>query len=154
MSTKKTGRWACVERKEDILLFHLGYMNRVLFKRANRYLVNSGYAVRAEQIPLLMAIYMGGAQSQQQLAEETGKDKASVLRTVRSLAGYGYIDIADDPCDGRKHVITLTDAGVELMDKILDIVARVDRMLFSAIGETDKNRLIHIMSKISNRLRD
>ncbi len=154
MSTKNADRWDCGKRKDDILLFHLGYMNRILFKRANRYLANSGYAVRAEQIPLLMVLYMGGEQSQQELAEETGRDKASVLRTIRLLAEYGYVHIDDDPNDGRKHIVMLTDDGVKLMERMLNIVARVDRILFSAIGENDKKKLIHIMNKISSRLRD
>jgi DNA-binding MarR family transcriptional regulator len=154
MSTKSRGWLECDGKRDDILLFHLGAVNRILFKRANRYLTNSGYAVRAEQIPLLMVLYMEGPQSQQALAEETGRDKASVLRTIRLLSEYGYVQIGDDPTDKRKHTVELTGSGTELMSRMLQNVMRVDRILFSAIGENDKKKLIRIMSKVSNRLKD
>lgn len=154
MSTEMKGRMNCAFGNGDILLFHLGAVNRILFKRANRYLANSGYPIKAEQIPLLMVLYIAGAQSQQELAEETGRDKASIFRTLRSLTDYGYVQVSNDPSDGRKHTVQLTETGKELMERMVQIIVRVDRILFSAIGENDKKKLIRIIDTVANRLRD
>jgi DNA-binding MarR family transcriptional regulator len=142
----------CVQDPGSVLLFHLGYLNKILFKKANRYFTHSGLALRVEQLPVMLTLYHKGCQSQQDLAEEIGRDKASIQRTVRFLLNHDYVRIESDPIDGRKNIVHLTEYGNAVSAQILGRIERIDKILFSGIGDKEKSRLIDVIDKLGKKI--
>jgi len=137
---------------DQVLLFHLGHLNKVLYKRANRYFTASGLPIRVEQLPVLMILHHKGRQSQQDLAFELGRDKASVQRTVQFLHKHDYIRIEADPHDGRKNMVNLTEHGCMISARVQALIIRIDKILFSAIAGKEKEKLIGLMDKLTKRI--
>jgi len=150
--TVREGEKSCLHPDGQVLLLQLAYLNKSLFRKANRHFIASGVPMRLEQLPLIMALYSHGSLSQQELADETGRDKASVQRTVRFLEKHHYVTIRPDATDGRKNIVCLTEHGCVIVKQVINMAKRVDRLLFSVIGSQERGRLLAIINKITRRI--
>ena len=55
-----------------------------------------------------------------EIAERVHLDISTVSRQVSALVAQGYVSRVADPRDGRAHMLTLTDAGRELLTTLRD----------------------------------
>jgi MarR family transcriptional regulator, transcriptional regulator for hemolysin len=73
------------------------------------------HGVTAAHVPLLGHLWAGGAgDTQNQIAQELGVDKATVSRSVAYLVRSGFAVQSVSPRDARAFTVELTDAGREL----------------------------------------
>jgi len=132
------------------ILFHLGYLAKIMNRRANALFHKSGYNVRMEQIPVLMALRFYGRLSQQELADKLDRDKSSIQRTVVTLARNGLINIGADKLDKRKNIIALNDCGQCLAKEMEQNMSEVEGLLFDHLSDNAKNRLISMIAELGN----
>lgn len=69
---------------------------------------------------LLRAIRDLGPVRSSELSDRTGLSRPSVSRYLAELASDGLVAVQRDPGDGRAALLTLTDAGAERLDRIVD----------------------------------
>lgn len=132
---------------EQSVIFHLGYLTKIVNNKANTLFHEAGLNVRVEQIPVLIAIYCQGPLSQQELANILSRDKSSIQRTIVTLSRNQLVSIGNDRLDKRKNIISLTEYGKQLTSMLEKSMIEVEHLLFDHISDWDRQKLIGIIKK-------
>ena len=66
------------------------------------------------QLTVLLRLSRGGPTTPGALAEVEGVSPPSMNRTVNALEAAGYVRRVDDPADGRRVIVEITERGAEL----------------------------------------
>ena len=82
---------------------------------------------------------LGGQKSPAQLARIFHVTKGAMTNTLGKLQGSGYLAVRPDPQDGRRKIVTITEAGRNALMQATDAVEPVFRKTLEAIG-ADKVR--------------
>jgi DNA-binding MarR family transcriptional regulator len=82
------------------------------------------------------------------LASMLGKSKPTVSRMVARLESDGLIRSHPDELDARAKQLTLTDAGRQLLDRVIPEVNQRGRLLAERIDDNEKEMLLPILSKL------
>jgi DNA-binding MarR family transcriptional regulator len=76
-----------------------------------------------------------------ELAERAQITKQSMGALVEYLRDHGYVELREDPEDGRARIVCLTARGLAAQQKALEIGRSVERELCARIGEETMARL-------------
>jgi DNA-binding MarR family transcriptional regulator len=87
----------------------------------------------------------GRVPSQRQLADYTGLDPIYVSKLARALESGGLVERASDPADTRAVRLTLTDKGVEVIDRAVVVVHDLLEQLTAPLGGTAGTRTRSMM---------
>lgn len=134
-------------------MFHVNNLNKSLMQKTNQYLSSQGIDIRVEQLPVLLAIPEFGM-TQQEIADEVGRDKSSVLRTITSLEKEGLVVIEPNKEDKRKNCVSLTVLGKTIADSIKDKINSLDKIVFANVKAVDKERFFQILKSIGENLQN
>ncbi len=88
------------------------------------------------------------AMSQVDLAAESFKDKHTVSRILDLLQKKGFLSRTQDPDDGRRYLITLTDLGISELNKAKKHVYASRELGWKNISEKEYQQLIVILDKV------
>ena len=88
------------------------------------------------------------AMSQVDLAAESFKDKHTVSRILDLLQKKGFLSRTQDPEDGRRYLITLTDLGISELNKAKKHVYASRELGWKNISEKEYQQLIVILDKV------
>jgi DNA-binding MarR family transcriptional regulator len=86
--------------------------------------------------------------SQNQLGRETAMDVATIKGVVDRLVKRGLMEAAPDPKDGRRLVLSLTEEGLEAIDRNLDTAGTVTEETLSPLTSGERMMLIELLKKI------
>jgi DNA-binding MarR family transcriptional regulator len=89
-----------------------------------------------------------------ELGERLGLDKMAISRAVRGLETNEWLIRAVDPQDHRRALLTLTETGVAMCDKIRPSSQAGERHLLSALNAQEQRQLDVILEKLIVRARD
>lgn len=82
------------------------------------------------------------------LAEKAGVTRATVSAMLQRLERDGLVELSAAPGDGRSKVVRLTEAGAELMARILPPhYLRVSRLM-EKLSEQEQKELIRLLDKL------
>lgn len=103
-------------------------------RRARRLFVEGGQGLGFLELGILDRIHRDGVSSPGRLSQGEGVTGPAVAETLRRLESDGFVGRTRDPDDGRRVVVTLTDAGRASLDdrdravlgRIQDALARLD----------------------------
>jgi DNA-binding MarR family transcriptional regulator len=90
-----------------------------------------------------------GASSQNRLGRETAMDVATVKGVADRLLARGLIESSQDPEDGRRRTLRLTETGLGLLEKALPVARRITRQTVKSLSESECATLIRLLRKIS-----
>ncbi len=138
---------------DDLAIFHLDSLSKLLRNKANQYLSAQGIDIRVEQLPVLLSIPDEGL-PQQQIANDIGRDKSSVLRTIYHLERESLVMVTPDRDDKRKNRILLTDKGKMLTATIRDKILNLERVLFTNLKSPERNRFMRVIKDIGDNLQN
>lgn len=94
------------------------------------------------QFSVLASLVMNGPETPGQLAERERVSAPSMNRTVNCLQDLGYVERSADASDGRRVIVTITDAGRTVVDETVKRRdAWVERALARA-SEADRDTLV------------
>lgn len=85
--------------------------------------------LQVDQLPVFMTIYIHEQISQQEIANQICRDKASVKRTISHLEKNGLVNIQPHPTDKRANQISLTKDGHKAVIQINEVIEKIDRMI-------------------------
>ncbi len=132
---------------ERLTMFRFFELHKTIANKANKNFNKDGIDLQVEQFPVLMIPFFKSTVSQQEIADITGRDKSSILRSITSLTGKGLIVTAPDPFDGRKKLVQLTKEGKKLADKIATELIKMDTVIFACLTPEEKEMFDSLLLK-------
>lgn len=133
-----------------LLTYRLLVLSNKLGKGAMR-LYAGRYDIPLAEWRLLAALALEAPSSVNGLAEALGADKGWVSRTAASLMSKGLVDSRDDPSDGRRMEIDLSQAGRALHARIVPAAIARQRRLVSVLSPAERRSLDRILEKLQRQ---
>jgi DNA-binding MarR family transcriptional regulator len=107
---------------------------QILAKRLYEELAATGYPdIRSAHGSVFRYILPEGSRVSE-LAERAQMTKQSMAYLVESLRESGYVEVEPDPTDGRARRVCLTDRGLEVQRKGLEISRRMENEIAEQMG--------------------
>jgi DNA-binding MarR family transcriptional regulator len=82
------------------------------------------------------------------LGEATRMDKITVSRASAALLDRGLVEAADNPEDGRSHLLSLTHDGRQLYDEIAPQALAMEDRLVSALTADERAKLMELLTRL------
>lgn len=82
----------------------------------------------------------GDRPNQRELADYIGLDAIFVSKLIATLERHGLVARAQHPADSRAVELTLTDAGIDVIDRAVVIVLDLQSQLIEPIGGLDSKQ--------------
>ncbi|MCL3779754.1 MarR family transcriptional regulator [Prolixibacteraceae bacterium JC049] len=148
--------------------FFLMQACRTFQQKINKLFVEDNIPLNIDQWPVLLCLITDGAQTQQELAIATQKDKANLGRNIEALERNGLVERKVSKTDRRKKIVSASPKAIELVPRIkavlinqsdfttadiaeeeLEVFRNVIRkMMYNAQGEQSEVFLKNFMQKI------
>lgn len=104
-------------------------------------LAEAGLPMSPPQTQLLNLIAEQPGTNAGSLARTTGRDKAAVTRLLAPLLEQGWLIRTTDPQDGRRQMLTLSEAGAAIQAKALMARHNAHEQVFSRLSDKEKKQL-------------
>jgi DNA-binding MarR family transcriptional regulator len=95
-------------------------------------------------VALTVLRYLGGS-TQQALASTLAMDGTKIVGLLNELEAEKLIERRRSPEDRRRHVVELTEAGVQRLNKAEDALAQVDEEVLGALDSSQRETLYDLL---------
>ena len=136
-----------ISAKEELGHF-MGRTTRAMSRMFQNVITHAGYDITIEQWVIIANLNCKNGQFQQQLADNTYKNKTSVTRMINALQKKGLVDRISDPKDLRQKRIFLTKKGVQLYKKLRPLAMQVQEKATQGIEPDEMESCKNILLKI------
>ena len=129
--------------------------NRLSNGASRRYLKEFGVGVVEWRVMAMLTIEPGIPA--RRIRDVIGLDKSSVSRAVKILRDTGHLIEETDPADERRKILSLTMAGQDLHDSMINIALEREEHLLRGFSSEEKTVLLDMLSRIrenTNTLND
>lgn len=126
----------------------LGRSLRIFKNKVAEEFRNKEFELSFEQYVILHMINSNCNLIQQDLAHHLQKDKSIIVRQIDSLIKKQYLVRQTNQKDKRKKNLTLTEKGLEMMNRMTGIAFEVSNKLLSGITESEYLTFCHVLNKI------
>lgn len=99
---------------------------------------------------IIAALPRVGPLTAHQIVEMVGQDKANVSRSIAGLSEKQLIVKRPNPRHKRSPIIWLTDAGVELYERIVPVFTEQAEMFCAALTKKEKDTLCRLLDKLKD----
>ena len=130
----------------------MGRTTRAMGRMLQGIFVKAGYNITIEQWAIIVNLIRNDGQFQQQLADNTFKDKASVTRMIASLQKQGVVKRTPDPVDRRQKRVFLTDIGRELFESLKPLAIQAQNRATRDVTAKDIERFKDMLVKIHENI--
>ena len=123
----------------------------VLYRQFQIYINNNtkDLQIRASEYIFLMEMYKNDNMSQEQLSKNLIIDKSATARAIKSLEEKEYIIRKKDDNDKRTNRIKLTKKGIEIKDRLSNLLEEWNNEITSDIDKNLLNTVIDTINKMS-----
>ncbi|MCA0936904.1 MarR family transcriptional regulator [Vibrio alginolyticus] len=83
------------------------------------------------------------------ICQVIGLDKSAVSKAVKQAEQKQWISLKKDAQDGRQSLISLTTAGQEIHDKVLQVALKREQILLNDFSDEEQRLLIKLMHKLN-----
>lgn len=87
--------------------------------------------------------------SQNRLGRLTAMDAATIKGVVDRLTARGFTTIRSDPRDGRRILVALTPAGLDLYDRAAPIAALISEKTLERLGKQERSMLVALLRRLA-----
>ncbi len=110
--------------------------------------------LRAHRMEMWDYVVLGGleldsAPTQAQLATSVGRDKTRLIATLDRLEARGLLHRTPDPNDRRNRIVTLNDAGRNLLASCRRDVRAMETDLLSTLSAADRAAFVRALSTLT-----
>lgn len=134
----------------------MGYLamftNKLIGKRLLHYFKQNDLSIGTDQWMALVSLYERNAQSQQELGEFSGKDKAGVTRVVDSLENQGYVERQTDKNDRRVNRIHITAKGRAFTEKLIAFAEQALGDAYDGLSADELEQCKNTLRRINENL--
>ena len=123
----------------------------VLYRQFQIYINNNtkDLQISASEYIFLMEMYKNDNMSQEQLSKNLIIDKSATARAIKSLEEKEYIIRKKDDNDKRTNRIKLTKKGIEIKDRLSNLLEEWNNEITSDIDKNLLNTVIDTLNKMS-----
>ena len=123
----------------------------VLYRQFQIYINNNtkDLQISASEYIFLMEMYKNDNMSQEQLSKNLIIDKSATARAIKSLEEKEYIIRKKDDNDKRTNRIKLTKKGIEIKDRLSNLLEEWNNEITSDIYKNLLNTVIDTINKMS-----
>lgn len=108
----------------------------------------SGVGLDRYYFTVIIIDRLGGAVTQQQLADLVCKDKVSMVRIIDHLSKKGFVKRKRNKMDRREYFIELTDKAHKALPQIKKALKETNDSVFQQIGEEEICTFYAVLQKI------
>src|ERR1700748_2828706 len=119
---------------------------RVVSQAFDRAMAEAGGSASTWQVLVLVRAQKWGTQAE--MAEEMGITGATLTHHLNILENRGLVRRWREPGNRRVQNVELTEAGIELFDRLRVVAQAHDRRLRSGLSEDDVARLADLLDKL------
>lgn len=98
---------------------------------------------------LLHSIWLVGPLEPREVSEVTGMSRALVSSTAKLLRASGLIERSESQRDGRTVLLSLTEAGTELIDQVYREQNARERLWAAALTPAERGLLVMVLRKLA-----
>lgn len=102
--------------------------------------------------PLLHLERMGEGVRQKDLASSLGIEGPSLVRLLDTLVAKGLVERREDPADRRAKNLTLTEAGVLLVRRILTVLLPLEEELLGSFTDAEIAQMAGLVKRLEGAL--
>jgi DNA-binding MarR family transcriptional regulator len=125
-------------------LFRLGGSRRI----HQQQVAAAGVSLTPQSLRVLERTVESGSTTPTQLAHRLDLDPAVATRLLRQLEDASLVRRAPSPQDGRVTTVAATEAGVEAMGRVRDVIWDQVRRTLAGWPEADVGRLAELLSRL------
>jgi MarR family transcriptional regulator, transcriptional regulator for hemolysin len=125
---------------------------RVVSQAFDRAMAEAGGSASTWQVLVLVRAQKWGTQAA--MAEEMGITGATLTHHLNMLENRGLVRRWRDADNRRVQHVELTDAGVELFDRLRVVAQAHDRLLRAGLSEEDAGRLGELLDRLEAGVKD
>lgn len=101
------------------------------------------------QFSTMVRVAEQGAVSQNQLGRLAAMDIATIKGVVDRLKAKGLLQVAADPDDKRRSIISLTSSGKDLMNQLYEDGFQISEETLAPLTQTEQKTLLDLLRKIA-----
>ena len=128
----------------------IGHLMRRAVQRHTAIFANKmGADLTPTRFAALVMLFERGDLSQNELGRLTAMDIATIKGVVDRLQAKGFVTNRVDPNDGRRKIISLTQAGSKRLAEAIPKGIEITNETLEPLGRKETNLLLKLMRKIS-----
>ena len=137
-----------MERLETINFYLLDKAIRTYRMYSQKKLKENGFKITVDQWLVIKILLENPGISQLQIAEKAFKDNASITRIIDLLVKSKYLDRKVNPKDRRTSILKVTNEGVDIINKVQDLVLQNRKIAQDGITIEELENLNSTLKKI------
>jgi DNA-binding MarR family transcriptional regulator len=137
-----------MERLETINFYLLDKAIRTYRMYSQKKLRENGFKITVDQWLVIKVLMENPGISQLQIAEKAFKDNASITRIIDLLVKSKYLDRKVNPKDRRTSILKVTNEGVDIINKVQDLVLQNRKIAQDGITIEELENLNSTLKKI------
>ncbi len=106
------------------------------------------FGLKVPEWRLLAVIAEAGGMNQQEIGLRTRMDKVTVSRAALALTARGLVERRANPEDRRSQLLTLSDAGQALYDKVVPQALRLEKAIFAALSDDEASKFTQSLDRL------
>jgi DNA-binding MarR family transcriptional regulator len=118
-------------------------LNRLVYRHATE----EALGMRLKQFALLSMLRDQGSVSQQALGEQMHVDANNLVLLLNDAEANGWVERRRDPTDRRRHIVVLTDAGVEALKHAEEAIEDVEDQVLGPLNAEERATLRRLLQK-------
>jgi DNA-binding MarR family transcriptional regulator len=134
------------ERPVEASAFMLARLGRVAARQLSDRLAETG--LKPPQALILITLRDLGPMSQQALGDRLRVDPSNLVAFLNALEDEGLILRRRDPEDRRRHIVEITDLGMERCPACFGPVAALDDQLLAGLSADERDALREMLARV------
>jgi DNA-binding MarR family transcriptional regulator len=100
------------------------------------------------QFSTLVRLQEVGPCSQNKLGRLTSMDGATVKGVTDRLIQRGFVDATVDPEDGRRRVLALTAAGLDVVARAIPVAMEITAQTLEPLSDEEREQFVRLLKKL------
>jgi DNA-binding MarR family transcriptional regulator len=118
-------------------------LNRLVYRHATE----EALGMRLKQYALLSVLRELESMSQQALGEQMHVDANNLVLLLNDSEASGWLERRRDPTDRRRHIVVLTDAGLEALAHAEEAIEDVEDQVLGPLSAEERATLRNLLQK-------
>jgi DNA-binding MarR family transcriptional regulator len=118
-------------------------LNRLVYRHATE----EALGMRLKQFAVLSMLRDQGSVSQQALGEQMHVDANNLVLLLNDAEANGWVERRRDSTDRRRHIVVLTDAGVEALKHAEEAIEDVEDQVLGPLNAEERATLRQLLQK-------